>query len=213
MFTGPRFQLLSLGPSYFLPHPHVVLLFTFPQFTHEGFSGGFFFFFFWFLFSFLSMLMWSVLYCLAFLLSLYEDIFSPTIWSLTNLDSVLASRDIILLTKVRLVKAMVFPVVMYRCERCTIKKAESWRTDAFEFWSWRRLSRALWTARGSNQSILKQFWIFIGRTDAEAMILWLMQKRWLIGKDPDAEKDWGQEEKGTAEDEMVAWHHPLNGHE
>jgi len=74
----------------------------------------------------------------------------------TNLDSLLKSRDITLLTKVRLVKAMVFPVVMYGCERWTIKKAKCKRIDAFELWSWRRLLRAPWTARRSNQSILKE---------------------------------------------------------
>ena len=76
--------------------------------------------------------------------------------ALTNLDSVLKSRDISFLTKVHLVKAMVFPVVMYGCESWTIKKAEHWRTDAFELWCWRRLLRVLWTARRSNQSILKE---------------------------------------------------------
>ena len=75
---------------------------------------------------------------------------------MTNLDSVLKSRDITLLTKVCLVKAMVFPVVMYGCESWTIKKAEHWRTNAFELWCWRRLLRISWTARKSNQSILKE---------------------------------------------------------
>ena len=75
---------------------------------------------------------------------------------MTNLDSMLKSRDITLLTKVYLVKAMVFPVVMYGCESWTIKKAERWRTDAFELWCWRRLLRVPWTARRSNQSILKE---------------------------------------------------------
>ena len=75
---------------------------------------------------------------------------------MTNLDSVLKSRDITLLTKVRLVKAMVFPVVMYGCESWTVKKAEHRRIDAFELWCWRRLLRVLWTARRSNQSILKE---------------------------------------------------------
>ena len=74
---------------------------------------------------------------------------------MTNLDSILKSRDITLSTKVRLVKAMVFPVVMYRCESWTIKKAECRRIDAFELWCWRRLLRVPWTARRSNQSILK----------------------------------------------------------
>ena len=75
---------------------------------------------------------------------------------MTNLDSILKSRDITLPTKVRLVKAMVFPVVMYGCESWTVKKAECRRIDAFELWCWRRLSRVPWTARTSNQSILKE---------------------------------------------------------
>ena len=75
---------------------------------------------------------------------------------MTNLDSILKSRNITLLTKVRLVKAMVFPVVTYGCENWTVKKAESRRIDAFELWCWRRLLRVLWTARRSNQSILKE---------------------------------------------------------
>ena len=75
---------------------------------------------------------------------------------MANLDSILKSRDITLLTKVHLVKAMVFPVVMYRCESWTIEKDEHWRIDAFELWWWRRLLRVLWTARRSNQSILKE---------------------------------------------------------
>ena len=93
---------------------------------------------------------------------------------MTNLDSILKSRDITLPTKVCLVKAVVFPVVMYGCESWTIKKAEHWRIDAFELWCWRRLLRVPWTARRSNQSILKISPVFIGRTDAEAEtpILW-----------------------------------------
>ena len=75
---------------------------------------------------------------------------------LDNLDSILKSRDITLSTKVCLVKAMIFPVVMYGCESWTIKKAERWRIDAFELWCWRRLLRVLWTTRRSNQSILKE---------------------------------------------------------
>ena len=75
---------------------------------------------------------------------------------MTNLDSILKSRDTTLSTKVCLVKAMVFPVVMYGCESCTIKKAECRKTDAFELWCWRRLLRVPWTARRSNQSILKE---------------------------------------------------------
>ena len=76
--------------------------------------------------------------------------------AMTNLDSILKSRDITLSTKVHLVKAMAFPIVMYRCESWTIKKAEHWRTNAFELWCWRRLLRVSWTARRSNQSILKE---------------------------------------------------------
>ena len=136
---------------------------------------------------------------------------------MTNLDIILKSRDITWPTKIHLVKAMVFPVVMYGCESWTIKKAESWRIDAFELWCLRRVLRVPWTARRSNQSIKgNQSWIFIGRTvaKAEAPILWPPDvKKWLIGKDPDAGKDWRQEEKGTTEDEMIGWHHRLNGHE
>ena len=97
---------------------------------------------------------------------------------------------------------------------------EGWagRTNAFELWCWRRLLRVPWTARRSNQSILKEInpWIFIGRTDdeAEAPIFWPPDaKRQLTGKDLDVGKDWGQEEKGVTEDEMVGWHHWLDGPE
>ena len=109
---------------------------------------------------------------------------------MTNLESILQSRDITLLTKVCIVKTMVFPVVMYQCENWTIKKAECIRIDAFELWCWRRLLRVPWTAR-SNQSILKEInSIFIGRTDAESPILLLLHaKSQLIEKDPDAGKD------------------------
>ena len=87
---------------------------------------------------------------------------------MTNLDSILKSRDITLPVKVCLVKAMVFPVVMYGCEIWTIKKAERWGIAAFELWCWRRLLRVPWIVRRSNQSILRnQSWIFSGRTDAE----------------------------------------------
>ena len=89
---------------------------------------------------------------------------------MTNLDSVLKSRDITLPTKVRLFKAMVFPLVMYGCESWTVREAEHRKIDAFALWCWRRLLRVPWTARRSDQS-----WVFIGRTDAEAEapILWL----------------------------------------
>ena len=105
---------------------------------------------------------------------------------------------------------------MYGCESWTVKKAERWRIDALELWCWRRLLRVPWTARRSNQSILKEIGPgFIGGTDieAETPILWPPDaESWLIWKDPDAGKDWGQEEKGTTEDEMVGWHHRHNGH-
>ena len=96
--------------------------------------------------------------------------------AMTNLDSILRSRDVTLPTKVHLVKAMVFPVVLYGCESWTIKKAEHQPIDAFELWCWRRLLRVPWTARRSNQSILKEISpkVFIGRTHAEVEtpILW-----------------------------------------
>ena len=131
---------------------------------------------------------------------------------MTNLDSVVKSRDITLPTKVHTVKAMVFPVVMYGSESWTIKNAER----LFELWCWKRLVRVSWTARRSNQSILKEInWIFIGRTDVEAPILWPLFwcKKPTHWKRPDAGKDWRQEERRMTEDEMVGWHHRLNGHE
>ena len=112
--------------------------------------------------------------------------------SVTNLDSILKSRNITLPTKIRLAKAMVFPVVGYGCESWTIKKAEHQRIDAFELWCWRRLLRVPWTARRSNQSILKEI-------SPEYSLEGLMLKQnsnilatWCkdIGKDPDAGKNW-----------------------
>ena len=135
--------------------------------------------------------------------------------AMTNLDSILKTRDIALLTKLHLVKAMVFPVVMYGCESWTIKKAECWRIDAFKLWCWRRLLRVPWTARRSHPKG-DQSWVFIGGTDVEAEtpIFWPPDvKSWLIWKDPDAGKDWRWEEKGTTEDEMAGWHHWVDGHE
>ena len=113
---------------------------------------------------------------------------------------------------------MVFPVVMYGCESWTIKKAEHRRIDGFDLLCWRRLLRVPWIARRSNQLILKEVSpeYSFGNTDAEAEtpILWTSDaKNWLVGKDPDAGKDWRQEEKGMPEDEMVGWHHQLDGHE
>ena len=131
---------------------------------------------------------------------------------MTNLDSILKSRDITLPTKVRLVKAMVFPVVMYGCEIWTVKKAERQKIDAFELWCWRRLFESPLDCKEIQPVHPKgdQSWMFIGGTDAEAEtpVLWPPQANsWLIGKDPDAWMDWGQEEKGTTEDEMAGWHH------
>ena len=136
---------------------------------------------------------------------------------MTNLDSILKIRDITLSTKVHLVEAMVFPVVMYGCESWTIKKAERRRIDAFELWCGRRFLRVPWTARRSNQSVLKEIspGYSLERTvvEAETPILWPPdEKSQLIGKDPYAGKDWGQEEKQMTEDEMVGWYHWLNGH-
>ena len=110
-------------------------------------------------------------------------------------------------TKVHLVKAMVFPIVMYGCECWTKKKAECWRIDAFELWCWRILLSIPWTAKEIQPVHPKrnQSWIFIGRIDAEAEapILWLPdEKNWLISKDPEAGKYWRQE-KGTTKDEIV----------
>ena len=130
--------------------------------------------------------------------------------AMTTLDSILKSRDITLSTKVCRVRVMGFPAVMYECESWTIKKAECQRIDVFKLWFWRRLLKVPWTDRRSNKTILKE----TGRADAEAPILWPPDaKSWLIGKDPDTGKDWGQEEKGATGDEMVGWHHWLNGHE
>ena len=136
---------------------------------------------------------------------------------MTDLDSILKSRDITLPTKVHLVKVVVFPVVMDGCESWTVKKAEHRRIDAFEPWCWRRLLRVPWTARRSNQSILKE--VSPGCSLEGLMLKLKLQyfghscEEWLTGKDPDAGRGWGQEEKGTTEDEMAGWHHRLDGHE
>ena len=133
---------------------------------------------------------------------------------MTNLDSILKSRDITLPTKVHLVKAMVFPVVMYRCDSWTIKKAECRTVDALEVWYWRRFLRVPWTARRSNQSILKEispgcsleglrlklklqyFGHLMGRIDS-------LEKTLMLGKI----ESWRDDKE-----EMVGWHHLLNGH-
>ena len=141
------------------------------------------------------------------------------LWSkaMANLDSILKSRDITLPTNVCLVKAMVFPVVMYGCESRTIRKAECWRIDAFELWCWRRLLRVPWTARRFNQSILKEispeylleglmlklklqyFGQLMQRTDS-------LEKTLLLGKIE------GGRRRGQ-QDEMAEWHLWLNAHE
>ena len=136
-----------------------------------------------------------------------------------NLDSILKSRDITLPTKVRLAKAMVFPVVMYGCESWTIKKGERQRIDAFELWTV-VLEKTLESPLDCKeiQPIHPkgdQSCVFIGRTDVEAEtpVPWPPDaKSWLTEKDPDAGEDWGQEEKGETEDEMVGWHRRLDRH-
>ena len=137
--------------------------------------------------------------------------------AMTNLVSILKSRDITLLTKVHLVNAVFFPVVVYGCESWTIKKAERKRIDAF----WTVVLEKTLESPLDCKEVQpvhpkgNQSWIFIGRTDeAEAPRLWPPNaKSWLIWKDPAAGKDWRQEEKGATEDEIVGWHHQLDGHE
>ena len=137
--------------------------------------------------------------------------------AMTNLDSILKSRNIRLPTKVCLVKAMVFPVLTYGCESWTIRKAEHQIIDAFELWCWRGLLRVIWTARRSNQFILKEI---SSEYSLEGLMLKLklqyfghLMRRTDSGKDPGAGNDWRQEEKQMTEDEMVGWYHRLNGHE
>ena len=123
---------------------------------------------------------------------------------MTNLDSILKGRDITLSTKVRLVKAMVFPVVIYGCGSWTVRKAECRRIDAFELCCWRRLLIVPWTARRSNQSILREI---SPEYSLEGLMLKLKRQYFghlmrRTGKDRDAGKDWRQEKKGTTKDEM-----------
>ena len=131
---------------------------------------------------------------------------------MTNLDSILKSRDITLPAKVCLVKAMVFPVSMYGCESWPVKKAERQRIDAFELCCW-RLLRIPWTARRSNQSILKEISPGYSLEGLMLKLIGHLMQSWRMWKDPDVGKDWRQEEKGMTEDKMVRWHHQLNGHE
>ena len=130
---------------------------------------------------------------------------------MTNLDSIFKSRDITLPKKVRLVKAVVFPVVMYGCESWTVKKAEHRRIDAFELWCWKRLLRVPWTARRSNQSILKEI---SPEISLEGMMLKLkLQYFGHLMRRVDSLEDSDAGRLGTTEDEMVGWHHRLDGRE
>ena len=134
---------------------------------------------------------------------------------MTHLNSILKSKDITLPTKICLVKAMVFPVVMYGCESWTIKRAEHRRIDAFELRCWRRLLRVPWPARIYNQSILKE--ISPGCSLEGLMLKLILQ--YLMWRVDSLEKTlmlggiWEQEENGTTEDEMAGWHHQFDGHE
>ena len=137
--------------------------------------------------------------------------------AMTNLDSILKSLDITLLTNVCLVKAMVFPVVMYGCESWSIKKAECQRIDAFELWCWIRLLWVPWTARRSNQSILKESVLNVHWKDwcwswnSNTLATWCDELTHL--KRPWCWERLKAEEKGTTEDKMAGWHHRLNGYE
>ena len=123
----------------------------------------------------------------------------------------LKSRDITLLTMVHLVEAMIFPVIMYRCENWTIKKADCRRIDALNCGAGEDSMSPSKKIKPVNHKE-NQPWIFIGRTNAEAPILGPSDvKSQFIEKDPDAGKDWGQEEKWPTEDKMVGWHHQLSG--
>ena len=134
---------------------------------------------------------------------------------MTNLDSILKSRDITLPTKAHLVKAMVFPVVMYGCDSWTIKKDEHWRIDDFELWCWKRLLRVPWTARRSNQAILKEI---SPEYSLEGLMLKLQYFGHLMWRTYSVEKTLmlrmieGRRRRGR-EDGMVGWHHRLNGRE
>ena len=137
---------------------------------------------------------------------------------MTNLDSILKSRDITLPMKVYIVRAMVFPGVMYGCESWTIKKAECQRTDAFKLWCWRRLLRVAWTARRSNQSILEEI---NPEYSLEGLMLklklqyfdHLMQRGDALEKTLMLGNIEGRRRRGATEDEMVGSHHRFNGHE
>ena len=138
--------------------------------------------------------------------------------AMTHLDSILKSRDITLPTKVHIVKAIVFPVVMYGCESWTVEKGWVLKNWCFATVVLEKTLESPLACKEVKPVRPKgdQSWVFIGRTDAEAEapILWPPDaKSWLIRKDPDAGTDWRQGEKGAIEDELVGWHHRLNGHE
>ena len=146
-----------------------------------------------------------------------KNFFTRIKLAMTNLDSILKSRDITLLTKVHIVKFMVFPLVIYRCE---LDNKESWapKNWCFQIVMLEKMLQSPLDCKEIKPVNTKgnQSWIFTGKTDAEveAPILWLPDvKSWLIRKEPDAGKDWRQEKKRAREDEMVGWHHWLNGHE
>ena len=136
---------------------------------------------------------------------------------MTKLDSILKSRDVILPTNIHLIKAMAFPVVMYGCESWTVKKAECQRIDAFELWCWKRLLRVPWTARRSNQSIIKEI---SPEYTLEGLMLklqlqyfgHLMQRAYSLEKTVMLGKIEGRR-RGGRQDAMVGYHHQLNGYE
>ena len=138
--------------------------------------------------------------------------------AMINLDSILKSRDITLPTKVHLVKAMIFPVIMYGCESWTVKKAEHWRIDVFELWCWRRLLRVPWTARRSNQSILKEIspGIYLEGLMLKLKLQYFGHPMWRadsLEKTLMLEKIEGQRRRGVTGDEVAGWHHRLHWHE
>ena len=138
---------------------------------------------------------------------------------MTNLDSILKSRDITLLIKVRLVKAVVFPIAVYGCESWTIKEAVAQRINSFEPWYWKSLLRVPWTARRSNKSILKEISPEYSLEEGLMLKLKLQYFGHLMWRTDSSEntliwgKYWRQEKKGMTEDEMVGWHHWLDEHE
>ena len=165
---------------------------------------------------------WPKYWNFSFSNSPFNEYSGPKV--MTNLGSILKSRDITLLTKMHIVQAMVFPVVMYGCDSWNIKKTEHRRTDVFKLWCWRSLLRVPWTERRSNQSILKEI---NPEYSLEGLMLKLkhqyfghliwransLEKTQMLGKIEVRRKDWREEKKGMIKDETVGWHHQFNGHE